>query len=87
MSKQHDGGPAFPVWELNGQGKPEMTGFGMSLRDYFAAKAMQGFLSDPKWRDNVIDELTASHAYRMADAMMEARSVNTPPPPAKTITE
>lgn len=29
MNKINDGGPAFPVWELNGQGKPEMTGFGM----------------------------------------------------------
>ncbi len=45
MSKQHDGGPAFPVWELNGQGKPEMTGFGMTLRDFFAAKAMQGLMA------------------------------------------
>lgn len=40
MSKIETGGPAFPVWELNGQGQPEMTGFGMTLRDYFAAKAM-----------------------------------------------
>lgn len=32
-----DGGPAFPVWELNGHGQPEMTGFGMTLRDYGAA--------------------------------------------------
>ena len=32
MNKINDGGFAFPVWELNGNGQPEMTGFGMSLR-------------------------------------------------------
>ena len=41
MNKISDGGPAFPVWELNGHGQPEMTGFGMTLREYFAAKAME----------------------------------------------
>lgn len=42
---------------------------GMTMRDYFAAKAMQAMLS---WDDcgtfNVSKE-----AYQMADAMMEAR--------------
>ncbi|WP_420465573.1 hypothetical protein [Panacagrimonas sp.] len=37
MSAPNDGGPAFPVWELNGHGQQETTGFGMTLRDYFAA--------------------------------------------------
>ena len=47
---------------------------GMTLRDYFAAKAMQNFLStigwnsDQKWFDEI-----AVGAYRMADAMMKAR--------------
>lgn len=44
MNTSNDGGPAFPVWEFNGKGQPEMTGFGMSLRDYFAAKAMVAFI-------------------------------------------
>lgn len=42
---------------------------GMSLRDYFAAKAMQGILFEclePKD--------TAKFAYQIADAMMEARN-------------
>lgn len=43
----NDGGPAFPVWELNGHGQPEMTGFGMTLRDYFAAKAMAALIAEP----------------------------------------
>jgi hypothetical protein len=46
MSVIEDGGPAFPVWELNGGGQPEMTHFGMSLRDYFAAKAMPACIED-----------------------------------------
>jgi hypothetical protein len=46
----------------------------MTLRDYFAAKAMQEFLdeiysqSDQAWFDQI-----AKNAYRMADTMMKAR--------------
>lgn len=47
---------------------------GMTLRDYFAAKAMEGMLAtlievdgEPFW--NVI----ATDSYKMADAMMKAR--------------
>lgn len=47
MNMINDGGPAFPVWELNGNGQPEMTGFGMSLRDFFAAKAMAALIAEP----------------------------------------
>ncbi len=49
---------------------------GMTLRDYFAAKAMQGLLSDPDWRTNEDFEGIegiAFEAYAMADAMMKAR--------------
>ena len=58
--------PAFPDW----------TKDGMTLRDYFAAKAMQAFCSTlvdassnspPYW--NVL----ATDAYVMADAMLKAR--------------
>lgn len=64
--------PAFPSTFHNGWGEPEK---GMALRDYFAAKAMQNFLStvgwnsDQKWFDEI-----AVGAYRMADAMISARS-------------
>ena len=47
MNMINDGGPAFPVWELNGKDIPEMTGFGMTLRDYFAAKAMAALIAEP----------------------------------------
>jgi hypothetical protein len=67
-----DYGHAFPVWELNGQGKPEMTGFGLSTRDYFAAKALQGMLTGADI--TVSDEVLAREAYKLADAMMIERS-------------
>ena len=77
MSDKHinDGGPTFPVWELNGNGQPEMTGFGMTLRDYFAAKAMQGLLAAQihGFIDTPAKGPFASMAYEMADAMLKAR--------------
>lgn len=49
---------------------------GMDLRDYFAAKAMQGLLAaDPSIPLDVTDEigLLAKAAYDVADAMLKAR--------------
>lgn len=55
---------------------PHLTGeTGMTLRDYFAAKAINAFLEDVGWKvgaDLFAD--IAEGAYRMADAMMEARN-------------
>ena len=45
---------------------------GMTLRDYFAAKAMQGLLADPDWRQDMDFEETAHAAYKQADAMLKA---------------
>ena len=49
---------------------------GMDLRDYFAAKAMQSFLShlvEEGWDADDL-ELVAETSYRMADAMLKART-------------
>ena len=46
---------------------------GMTLRDYFAAKVVQGFISDPDWRVDMMPEETARAAYYQADAMLKAR--------------
>jgi hypothetical protein len=46
---------------------------GMTLRDYFAAKAMQGYCSDPDWRQYMTPTDTAFAAYTQADAMLKAR--------------
>jgi len=45
---------------------------GMTLRDYFAAKAMQGFLFTDKF--DYPYRFTAKDAYEMADAMMKERT-------------
>ena len=46
---------------------------GMTLRDYFAAKAMQALLSDPDWRQDMVFIDTAYAAYEQADEMLKAR--------------
>lgn len=51
---------------------------GMELRDYFATRVMQSFLSQQKTLDAIsenritVDKL-AENCYNMADLMMEAR--------------
>lgn len=79
MNMINDGGPAFPVWELNGHGQPEMTGFGMTLRDYFAAKALQGLLAAQihGFNDSPDKGPFASMSYAMADAMLKEREGGT----------
>ena len=51
---------------------PDETSYGMTLRDYFAAKAMAVLLSDPSKKDESY-EVIAGTAYIAADAMMIAR--------------
>jgi hypothetical protein len=69
-----DGGPAFP--ESQSEMSYAWIGEGMSLRDYFAAKAMIALhCSDERngdWSDYLPD-ITAKHAYEMADAMLAER--------------
>jgi hypothetical protein len=73
MNMEHES--AFPfsdVAEKSTGGTIVYTsGCGMSLRDYFAAKALQGFASDPDCDCSV--SLIAKIAYEWADAMLEAR--------------
>ena len=55
----------------------------MTLRDYFAAKAMQGLLSNPKLHTHILKEGGAyggwieRSAYGWADAMLKARGEQT----------
>ena len=71
-----DGGPAFPVLhqnEITGYIPPETSG--MTLRDYFAAKAMQGLMSR-SWDGYAAEEMFkiwSVSAYAVADAMLKAR--------------
>jgi hypothetical protein len=71
MSDTNTGGPAFPFpaytypnGEINhGEG-------GMTLRDYFAAKAMQSVIARG---DDTNRPGMAEWSYAMADAMLKAR--------------
>ena len=69
MTAKNDGGPAFPVYDDHGQ---YVNGGGMTLRDYFAGRAMQSYLLD-KDRDSFTFEQWAQASYEMADAMLKAR--------------
>ena len=51
--------------------RTDMTG--MTLRDYFAAKAMQGMLASGNLPKTMLDADLAECAYALADAMMNAR--------------
>lgn len=74
--KKETGGPAFP--NVPSDVQYEQWDEGMTLRDYFAAKAMLGVLSRGAWRDIGVDhademEGMAIAFYSMADAMLKAR--------------
>jgi hypothetical protein len=61
------GGPAFPV--VIDMGLTVDWSKGMTLRDYFAAKAMQGLMDAAMPMPEI-----AQAAYSMADAMLKARN-------------
>ena len=66
-----DGGPAFPRTGADGHTSPQS---GMSLRDYFAAYAMNGICSSRSHSDlNGHAIASARVAYNIADAMIKAR--------------
>ena len=77
MSREDDGGQAFPIPEGESYGHT----YGMSLRDYFAAKALPSIYADcvaemnksgfpdENWREGV-----AKDVWMMADAMLKARN-------------
>ena len=70
MSKKETGGPAFPTPAHN------LSNDGMTLRDYFAAKAMQGMLANPKLQKQILtagQSWIEESAWAVADAMLEAR--------------
>ena len=72
MSNTNTGGPAFPIPLNPGQSWQAMAPCdGMTLRDYFAAKAMQGLVVDGV--GSIMDEELADWAYRLADAMLKLR--------------
>lgn len=73
MSKIEDGGSAFPVVNAGD------WSYGATLRDYFAAKALQGLLANPKLAPEIVKRGGCSSgwieesAFGFADAMLKAR--------------
>jgi hypothetical protein len=73
MSDTNTGGPAFPNQvRITDEAFADLRG--MTLRDYFAAKAMQGLTTtldqtdeEPFWT------VIATDSYKLADAMLRAR--------------
>ena len=66
------GGPAFPLHNHGAQ-TLGLHLSGMTLRDYFAAKAMQALASSPHATKEWINTHLADSAWAIADAMLEAR--------------
>ena len=62
-----EGGPAFPVVGLH----IDDPWSGMPLRDYFAAKAIQGMLAGDSSSES--NASLAAFAYQVADAMLRER--------------
>lgn len=88
VMQRADGGAAFPVLPPQDTAAGVATGYpypeaGMTMRDYFAAKAMHGFICEPvdgvqeamfyQLSDKTCDAV-AGAAYLMADAMLRARA-------------
>ena len=85
-NNNNNGGPAFPAGVVR-KSRPAhdpgadfvVTDFteprhqGMTLRDYFAAKAVQGLLASPKLSLEASKMSLAQQAYSVADAMLRAR--------------
>ena len=78
MSNTNTGGPAFPAPTT----KPLENYYpGISVRDYFAAKAMQTYMADEKlidmycYLEKDVKKEVAVAAYMMADAMLKAREL------------
>jgi hypothetical protein len=76
-----DGGPAFPCeWDYIRSSRSVANG--MALRDYFAAKAMQAYVSRPNYDPGTrnledaggFDPLISQWSYELADAMLAART-------------
>ena len=70
MNNTNTGGPMFPAPVT----KPLENYYpGISIRDYFAAKAMQGLIGGIESGKEHQIALVPSTAYAMADEMLKAR--------------
>jgi hypothetical protein len=68
------GGPAFPINANESADRCIYTG--MTLRDYFAAKAMQALCVETLIASKLNTQLLANNAYAVADAMLSQRETS-----------
>ncbi len=76
MSNTNTGGPAFPVSHDMALVAGLQNAYGMTLRDYFAAKAMQAIIANSDQTSIAFDEVggwIGNYSYEVADAMLKAR--------------
>lgn len=73
MSVNKQAFPGVKVVYKGGCGTEKVYCQGMSLRDYFAAKAMEGELAACSSSRPTDLEDVAGFAYKIADAMLKAR--------------
>jgi len=78
MTMTNTGGPAFPVQSIYVEDEATNSR-GMTLRDYFAAKALPTVIADwlqtgDIFPDPEIAEVIARDCYIVADAMLKARN-------------
>ena len=71
MSDTNTGGPAFPASYYTDDGQWAKRD-GMTLRDYFAAKALQALIPNSNGDDGELWD-AAEDAYAYADAMLKER--------------
>ena len=72
MSKKNTGGPAFPNASIKTKEGIDVWGEGgMTLRDYFAARAMAADMTDGIHENDFA--WAAARAYKVADALLKAR--------------
>lgn len=75
MTTKTDGGPAFPILnnKIGYHADIRQEWYGVTVRDYFAAKAMQAAATNPAGADGFTFQERARWAYEQADAMLAAR--------------
>lgn len=81
MANTNTGGAAFPsqpIMKMPNGVELTVEQNGMTLRDYFAAKVLQGimansYIASVEGLATKLDSINAKSCYVMADAMLEAR--------------
>lgn len=85
MTEKPNGGPAFPLQydpyidhpthgRIHRKAVGEPIQEGMTLRDYFAAKALAGIIATVPYLKSIAFDDAADKSYLYADAMLKARN-------------